>query len=266
VSQGHCSGVPKFKDMKVGEMPKARLAALAVLVLTAACSVPPPGAGDALDATLPPTTKPAVAAPDTCAGYVSLTFDDGPTDLSKRLLAVLQERKVPAVFFNTGEHTAAMPDVIKLEATLPGVQFGNHTWNHPDLGTLSVNQVREQITKTKALQGKDVTFFRPPFGNAPAPVLKELNAAGLFQVLWTRDSKDFDATSVDQIVEQSKGMKDGGILLLHDGHPLTIRAVPLIIDHYHSQGLCFGKVARSKTAQAPVESPALTFYAKAVAP
>ena len=250
-------------------MPKARLAALAALaalVLTAACSVPKPGAGDSADASLPPTTKPAVAAPAKCAGWVSLTFDDGPTALSKRLLAVLQDREVPAVFFNTGEHTEAMPEVIELEKALPGVQFGNHTWNHPDLGTLSIEQVREQIARTKALQGKEVTFFRPPFGNAPAPVLKELDASGLFEVLWTKDSKDFDAVAVEQIVDQSKGMKDGGILLLHDGHPLTIRAVPLIIDHYHSQGFCFGKVARSKTAQAPVESPALSFYAKAVAP
>ncbi len=250
-------------------MPKARLAALAALaalVLTAACSVPPPGAGDSADATIAASTKPAVPAPATCAGYVSLTFDDGPSQLSKRLVDVLRSREVPAVFFNTGEHTEAMADVIKLEKTLPGVQFGNHTWNHPDLGTLSVEQVREQISKTKALQGKDVTFFRPPFGNAPPPVVKELDAAGLLEVLWTKDSKDFDATSVEQIVDQSKGMKDGGILLLHDGHALTIRAVPLIIDHYHSQGFCFGKIAKSTTAQAPVESPALSFNAKAVAP
>jgi peptidoglycan/xylan/chitin deacetylase (PgdA/CDA1 family) len=247
-------------------MPKASLAAIAALVLTAACSVPAPGAGDAPDASAPPTVRPAVAQPATCAGYVALTFDDGPTQLSKRLTAVLEKRGVPAVFFNTGEHTASSPDVIEAEKALPGVQFGNHTWSHPDLGTLSALQVKEQIDRTKALQGSGVTFFRPPFGHAPGPVLKQLDASGMFEVLWTRDSKDFDAVSVEQIVDQSKGMKDGGILLLHDGHPLTIRAVSLIIDYYHSQGLCFGKVTRSTTAQAPLESPALSFFAKAVAP
>lgn len=88
----------------------------------------------------------------------------------------------------------------------------------------------------------------------------------MLNVLWTQDSKDFAATSVEEIVDRSAGMRDGGILLMHDGNPMTVRAVPLIAQHYYERGLCFGRVAPSETAQAPADSPALTFYARAVAP
>ena len=88
----------------------------------------------------------------------------------------------------------------------------------------------------------------------------------MVNVLWTKDSKDFAAMSIEQIVEQSSGMRDGGILLLHDGNPMTVRAVPLIAQHYYNKGLCFGKVAGSNRAQEPSESPNDPFYAKAVAP
>lgn len=240
--------------------------AAAVAVALSACSVPPPGAGDAAPSSLAALSFPALKAPATCKGYVSLTFDDGPTLGSGRMLEVLRFYKIPAVFFNTGEHTGQLPAVIAAERAVPGVQFGNHSWNHPDLSTLPALQVREQLLHTKAVQGPTVTMFRPPFGSANGMVQKQIAAAGLLEVLWTKDSKDYAAASVEQVVKQASGMRDGGIVLLHDGHPMTVQALPDIIAGYYAQGLCFGRIARSRHAQAPVESPDLLFNARAVAP
>lgn len=237
---------------------------LAAMAL-AGCQLPAPGAGNSKAELTSQPSFVALNRPESCAGYVALSIDDGPTRTSNQLVEVLAHYQVPAVFFNTGEHTAQLPQVIAQERALPGAQFGNHSWDHPDLSTLSPEQARSQIERTRAVQGAAVTFFRPPFGSANTMVDQVVTGAGMLEVLWTHDSKDYDALSTEQIVAQSQGMKDGGILLLHD-RPLTAQALPGIIGSYYAQKLCFGKVVRSEVAQAPVESPALLFKAKAVAP
>ena len=242
------------------------LAGLALAaVLPSSCSLPPPGAGDGSGALSAGSSFPTVIRPLSCQGYVALSIDDGPTRTSDLLLEALSYYKVPVIFFNTGEHSLLLPAVVARERQLPGVQFGNHSWDHPDLSTLSPEQVRSQLQRTRAIQGEQVTFFRPPFGSANAMVDKEVAAAGLTEVLWTHDSKDYDALSTDQIVEQSRGMTDGGILLLHD-RPLTAEALPAIIGSYYAKNLCFGKVVTSATPQAPIDSPDQLFNARAAAP
>ena len=238
-------------------------AVMAVFPLS--CALPPPGAGDASVGQLAGSPVDPFSRPQQCQGYVALSIDDGPTVTSDLFVQLLVRYKIPATFFNTGENTKKLPSVVALEQATPGVQFGNHTWNHADLTALSPEQVRAQILQTKVVQGSEVTFFRPPFGASNDMVDQEVNKAGLLEVLWTRDSKDFDASSPEQIVGQSRGMRAGGILLLHD-RPLTARALPGIIASYYDQGLCFGGIAHSLVPQSPEESPALLFNAKAVAP
>ena len=238
-------------------------AVMAVFPLS--CSLPPPGAGDASMGRSSGSAATPVHRPQKCEGYVALSIDDGPTKTSDLFVQLLVEYKIPATFFNTGENTQKLPGVVALERTTPGVQFGNHTWSHPDLSRLSPEEVRSQILETKTAQGSEVMFFRPPFGASSDMVDQEVKKAGLLEVLWTRDSKDFAATSPEQIVTKSRGMTDGGILLLHD-RPLTARALPGIIASYYDQNLCFGAIAHSSVAQSPEESPALLFNAKAVAP
>ena len=230
-----------------------------------ACGLPPPGAGEPLGAAVA-LSDPVLVRPSVCQGYVALSFDDGPTSGTTRLLEVLDKYDLPALFFNTGERTLREAEAMAAETALAGVQLGNHSFSHPDLSALSPDEVRDEIERTRTVQGSEVTFFRPPFGSANQMVVDVVTEMGMQQVLWTHDSKDFEATSVDQIVAQSAGMNDGGILLLHDGNAMTVRALPRIVDSYYVRGLCFGQVASSSLAQAPAESPALTFYARAVAP
>jgi peptidoglycan/xylan/chitin deacetylase (PgdA/CDA1 family) len=228
--------------------------------------VPPPGAGDASVASVAAVDNLPLHRPARCKGYVALSFDDGPTRESDRLLALLRFYGVGALFFNTGIHSRSLPGVVAQEQATPAVQIGNHSYDHPDLNLLTASEIRGQLARTQAIQGASVTFFRPPYGAANRSVQAQLTSLGLLEVLWTKDSKDFAARSAEQVAVQSSGMTNGGILLLHDGHPLTVSAVPLILQHYYARGLCIGKVVRAQRAQTPVESPGLPFYARAVAP
>jgi peptidoglycan-N-acetylglucosamine deacetylase len=207
-------------------------------------------------------------APADCEGYIALTFDDGPTPLTGQLLDVLDRAGVPAVFFNLGIFIEARPDDVRAMVAA-GHQVGNHTMTHPNLTERSspeqVTEIRSFNDAHEAVTGEAPELFRPPYGATDGGIRALAQAEGLTEVLWTADSKDFEAASVGDIVARSTSMKDGGILLLHDGKPLTIAAVPQIIDHYHREGLCFGRVAVTDEPQ-DTGSLNVPHHATAVAP
>jgi peptidoglycan/xylan/chitin deacetylase (PgdA/CDA1 family) len=208
---------------------------------------------------------PELAAPAVCAGYVALTFDDGPTELTSDILAVLDHYKVPAAFFNLGAQEQARSRLVEL-AEAAGHQLGNHTMTHPDLLSTDLNSVLADIDAATVVH-RDLshdypTLFRPPFGNTSPELRSAVERRGMVEVLWTVDSKDFEADSAEQVVEASKGMTDGGILLLHDGKPVTLEALPLIIEHYYGQDLCFGQVVATDT-ELSTDLPGVTHRARA---
>lgn len=212
------------------------------------------------------TLPTAAPRPAPCTGWVALTFDDGPSDSTLRLVEVLRSLQVPAYWFNTGVHSASRPELVRAQLSVPGSRVGNHSWSHPDLSSVSAAAVREELTRTQRLQGPAATLFRPPFGAVSPTVLDEVDDAGLQLVLWHRDSKDYGASSAAEVVAGATGGSAGDIVLLHDGPEPTVEAVPAIVDHYHRRGLCLGTVRESKAPQHPQESPALTFFATAAPP
>lgn len=189
---------------------------------------------------------PGAPWPDTCEGFVNLSFDDGPTAMTRDILSVLAHYEVRASFFTLGTAEDLNARLVS-EILTAGHQVGNHTYSHKDLTTLDEGEVIEEMEGWTAthrdLGHDDPTLFRPPFGATSPEIRAAAEANGMTEVLWTVDSKDFEATSSEQVIERSLGMEDGGILLLHDGKEPTLEALPELIRHYHSQGLCFGSVA-----------------------
>jgi peptidoglycan/xylan/chitin deacetylase (PgdA/CDA1 family) len=208
---------------------------------------------------------PELAAPTACAGYVALTFDDGPTEFTSDILAVLDHYKVPAVFFNNGVQERARPREVE-RTKAAGHQLGNHTMTHPDLLSMDLEAALADIDAStvvhRDLGHEPPTMFRPPYGNTSPELRAAVESRGMIEVLWTVDSKDFEAATAEQVAERSKGMTDGGILLLHDGKALTVDALPLIIEHYWAQNLCFGQVVTADT-ELPTAWFGLTHLARA---
>jgi len=198
-----------------------------------------------------------VPAPSACRGTVALTFDDGPTPSTGALLKVLARSGVRATFFNRGDRENLYPGYVEQEAAA-GHQLGNHTWDHPDLLTLSPAEVADQIRRTNEAHtpiAGAYELFRPPYGGTNPQVRAEARRQGMLEVLWTLDSKDYAAASVEQIIERSQGMDDRGILLMHDGMKLTLKALPSVVNHYHSRGMCFGGIARGASQMSDLGIP-----------
>ncbi|GCE10690.1 polysaccharide deacetylase family protein [Tengunoibacter tsumagoiensis] len=178
---------------------------------------------------------------------VALTFDDGPNPpYTGQILDILKQYHVKATFFDMGSHVASFPDLAQREDA-EGHLVGNHTWAHPNMPTLSTDDMLYQLNLTgDTLQrtlGKRPTFFRPPYGAFDARVLKIANQLGLTTVQWNVDARDWELPSPATITYRIvSATHNGSIILLHDGggdRSRTVAALPAIIEQLQARGFQF---------------------------
>jgi peptidoglycan/xylan/chitin deacetylase (PgdA/CDA1 family) len=216
------------------------------------------------------TQQPARSCP---RGHVALTFDDGPVDPTTMQIAEeLRANGEHGVFFFIGALSGARPDIVRSVRAV-GMEVGNHTYDHPFLDTLPASAVRDEIVATNeildGLAGPAPVLFRPPYGRSSTAVRAAAHDLGMTEVLWTYDSDDYAASSVDQMVSTAAKAKDGDILLFHDGYDTTVVAIRKILRLFAERGICTGKVvATARRQQAWVDYPGddRTYFYAAAAP
>ena len=76
---------------------------------------------------------------------IALTFDAawGNEDTAD-LLSILARNQIHATFFLTGSWVDAYPDDLKAIAAA-GHDIGNHSQTHPEMSTLSKEQIRDEL-------------------------------------------------------------------------------------------------------------------------
>ena len=61
---------------------------------------------------------------------IALTFDDGPSEGTPRILELLALHKVPATFFQCGANVERLPAIARAVRDA-GHEIGNHSHSHP---------------------------------------------------------------------------------------------------------------------------------------
>ena len=149
-----------------------------------------------------------------------LTFDDGPAADTDPLLDILAACHVEATFFLVGERAVARPELVA-RILREGHVVGNHSWDHPDLRTLPLGEVREQLERTNdAIEragGVRPELFRAPYGFS-SPAIDEIAAElGMRRVHWDVEVGDWLKPGVEAIANAIVTAAPGAIVLLHDG-------------------------------------------------
>lgn len=177
-------------------------------------------------------------------GEVVLTFDDGPhPQYTKEILAALAAQCTKATFFNVGEMVQQFPDVAR-EVHAQGHTIGTHTWSHPNLGALSLERAKTQIESTisaeeKVLPNGVAPFFRFPYLSDPKRVREYLASRNIAVFSIDVDSFDWRMRSPEKVVDNVlKGLQKtgGGIILFHDIHAATAKALPTVLSELKSHG------------------------------
>jgi peptidoglycan/xylan/chitin deacetylase (PgdA/CDA1 family) len=152
---------------------------------------------------------------------IALTFDDGPNpDWTSRVLDVLAKHDARATFFMCGH---CVRDHGGVHADSVGVhEFGNHTWDHPEVSLLDYDSCLDQLQRTQDMiverLGCQPTLFRPPFGYLGGSALMAASELGLTTVLW--NARMYDEVYEDNppaIVDWAADtIQPGQIWLAHD--------------------------------------------------
>ncbi|MCB9233361.1 MAG: caspase family protein [Bacteroidia bacterium] len=187
-----------------------------------------------------------------------LTFDDGPhAKNTPRVLAILEERGIPAIFFQVGNNLATENADHKLVATSAAkyaVQIaqskdyltGNHTLSHQQLTKLDsagiVREVDECYRRLREIAKDNSVFFRPPYGAFNDQVRSILMDKNTLPYMWNIDSEDWAdpvAASVASRVVAGAESQGKGVILMHDIHSQTVEALPMMLDSLLAKGYKF---------------------------
>ena len=192
-------------------------------------------------------------------GHVLLTFDDGPHPVyTRQILDILARYHVKAIFFQLGQNLGTVHDghaewnknqEVEKELIGAGHAIGNHSYSHPILPKLDQEQIEQEIDQTQALLNLVIPddnhrthMFRAPYGARNPLVLGEIGERGLRSVLWNIDSLDWSDPIPESIVHrilQELEHNGRGIILMHDIHPKTVIALPLLLDQLIKRGYHF---------------------------
>ncbi|NGM85530.1 polysaccharide deacetylase family protein [Paenibacillus sp. 7124] len=222
--------------------------------------------------------KTAAAAVRTSARpkTVYLTFDDGPSAVTPKVLEILNRERVKATFFVLGNEAETHPEWINAIRE-QGSTIGNHTYDHNYKELYSgFTRFWSQIKKTeetiRLITGTRPQLVRAPggtFGHFDDTYFQLMKQAGYRVTDWTVDSGDSKRRGVPASEITKNSIPDTKaskvILLLHDGagHEESAKALPEIIKRYKAAGYVFkthpGKSGsgRIKPAEAWIEANVL---------
>jgi peptidoglycan/xylan/chitin deacetylase (PgdA/CDA1 family) len=176
---------------------------------------------------------------------VVLTFDDGPSPATRKVLDALAAQCAKATFFLIGRNAQAMPELVRREIA-DGHTVGSHSWSHPSKSLRALDPAegiaeieRGDKAVAAASGGKASHFFRfPGFGDSPA--LLEAAAHRKMPVfgtdLWASDWNPMTSERELNLLMTRLRKAGRGMILLHDIHKQTADMIPSLLRALHAEG------------------------------
>ena len=179
-----------------------------------------------------------------------LTFDEGyENGYTSKILDVLKEKNVKAVFFVTSYYLEKNPDLVKRMVD-EGHIVGNHSKTHSSMPTLTsdMTKFKEEFSdvesKYKEITGLDMKkFFRPPMGYYSEKSLAITNDLGYKTIFWSFAYDDWDPEKQPEVNYAKNKILDnlhnGSILLLHAVSKTNTEILGDVIDSARNAGYEF---------------------------
>ncbi|EOU1739585.1 polysaccharide deacetylase [Clostridium perfringens] len=200
--------------------------------------------------------------------YVFLTFDDGPSNSTEKILNILKDKDVHGTFFVLGssiEKDSKRQEYLK-EELKGGNAIANHSYSHDFKklypgNKLKIDSFMDEFNKTNDIMQSilggefDCKVLRMPGGYGTRkyykdPSLKEfddtLQENGIINVDWNAldgdaEGKPYSTEEMLNYVKKTSKGKNHVVILMHDaaGKEKTVEILPQIIDYYKNEGYEF---------------------------
>ena len=168
---------------------------------------------------------------------IALTFDDGPSIYTPRVLAILRHAQVHATFFEVGDQIPGRSAIMN-QILDQGNELGDHTLHHsayPGYGDIRADGLR-----IHAATGFYPCLFRPPYGSYNSGTVAAAKRAGMSTIVWDVDPRDWSRPGTSAIYSRVvSATHSGSIVLMHDGggdRSETVAALPRIISTFKARG------------------------------
>lgn len=194
---------------------------------------------------------------------VYLTFDDGPSPYTDRVLEILKKEGIPATFFVLGKQVERHPETVK-RIVREGHSIGNHSYSHQYKHIYSsfeafYKEVEQTDNAIFQASGFRTRLLRAPGGTASnfdPFYFYFMEQAGYTIFDWDVDSQDskrahIPASTIISSVKKAP-LKHELNILFHDGpgHEETVKALPAIIAYFKQKGYHFASLSEQvKPAQ-----------------
>jgi peptidoglycan/xylan/chitin deacetylase (PgdA/CDA1 family) len=181
----------------------------------------------------------------------AITFDDGPSRDTARVLEVLGRYQVKATFFVLAGNARRHPDVLRAVAA-QGHTVAIHGITHKKLHAASEDQIEQELSSAirelSDLGVPPARLYRTPHGLKNAAVFRVARRLGFQLWAWSRGIWDTDRPAPHVLVNRATRFACAGmVLLLHDGRgdeerpdiePM-LAALPSIIERLRASGFSF---------------------------
>lgn len=206
--------------MRVFFMKKSNAIRIVLFAVIMICAVAYADAGMDLPAFNEAADGP-ICSVETEERVVAITFDTTfGTDYTSEILDILKKHKAKATFAVMGAWAEQNYELVK-QINSAGHEIISHSMNHgryPDMTAESiVRDADEARSLLMEITGKETYLIRAPYGAYDETVLSALRSKGYVPIMWSVDSKDWEATDPQQIVGTVLAkLESGGIVLFQN--------------------------------------------------
>lgn len=165
---------------------------------------------------------------------IAITFDDGPTPYTEKVLDLLAKYNAKATFFCIGRQIDLYPEIFK-RIVNEGHTVSNHTYNHAsNIGFYPKERMVEELMLTDAAierySGKKALLFRPPFGVTNPNIARAVKTTGHYVIGWNVRSLDTIIKDEAHILSRiTNSLAPGSIVLLHDTTQKTVNVLEQLL-------------------------------------
>ena len=178
---------------------------------------------------------------------IALTFDDGPSESTPRILELLAVHNARATFFMCGANAARLPAIAR-QAAEAGHEIGNHGYQHSRFDFRAREFMRADMEDAQraiaAAAGVTPVLFRAPYGVRWFGLGWVQRALGLTGVMWSAIGLDWKLPPEKVAKRLLSAAGNGAIFCLHDGRgkvqnpdvDATLGALAILIPELRKKG------------------------------
>jgi peptidoglycan/xylan/chitin deacetylase (PgdA/CDA1 family) len=178
---------------------------------------------------------------------LALTLDDGvSTDVVRLYTQFAKDTGIRLTYFVNGRYASWTDNRDLLHPLIDDgqIQLGNHTWSHPDLTTIPLTDVAEQLRRNHQFLWKTYgidprPYFRPPYGQHNSNVDKVAADLGYtVDTLWAGSLGDENVLPESEIVKMAnKYLNPQAIVIGHLNHMPVTHVYGQLVDIIRSRNL-----------------------------